>query len=184
MLFHICYICFILHCSSSLCLDADSLRNCKTLENILSFKVLWCWYLCYLTLHILDHADHSPQSWSINAVSIICNNLPSSPGTKSSLDAEGHFLILDRSFIMITSSVRTVVPERQYKDIFDMTLVLVLSFKDEAKDWQTFLKIKNKFSMDYKIQYHPIYIDNRNKYWLITVFLLLLISPFCINCLG
>ena len=101
----------------SWCWFSQGLQNPEKNLHFLS-SLVYC--LCYLALHILDHADHSPQSWSINAVSIICNNLPSSPGTKSSLDAEGNFLILDRSFliIFITCSVRTGVSEIQDKDTF------------------------------------------------------------------
>ena len=106
-------------------------------------SLVYC--VCYLTLHILDHADHSLQSWAINAVSIICNNLPSFPGPKSSLDAEWNFLILDRSFliIFITCSVRTGVSEIQDKDTFRQQAYFTDScrFSKQTKSLLPFAKI-------------------------------------------
>ena len=84
-------------------LDRDPVRHSKPLDNTKDNADTAGDTLGHLTLHILDHGDHSLESRAIHILSVICHDLPTFPHAQGLLDMEGDLLLF--------SSFRTGVSE-------------------------------------------------------------------------
>ena len=77
----------------SLHLDRDPVRHSKPLDNTKDNADTAGDTLGHLTLHILDHGDHSLESRAIHILTVICHDLPTFPHAQGLLDMEGDLLL-------------------------------------------------------------------------------------------
>ena len=92
----------------SLHLDRDPVRHSKPLDNTKDNADTAGDTLGHLTLHILDHGDHSLESRAIHILTVICHDLPTFPHAQGLLDMEGDLLLFSSFWTGISGRKNTI----------------------------------------------------------------------------